>query len=210
MSVAEILPVTEKVYPENLEESIKKYQGLIKWYANKYQKPTIQALNFDDLVQEGFLKLMEVYEKGFRGKEFEKMFKSSLPNHMIDLSRRAYSPVRNGVIIELDDQMIGDGDEHLNEIFFEQSFGHFYEMLDDEQKQVLSELLEPSQASTLEAKKEMFRKRKLLAQGQHVRGYASSEVKKKHIAKALNMSKSTFESIVSSVRCKAKKDLFLN
>lgn len=190
--------------PYDVQKALKKYKKLISWYAWHYSTRGSFWLAPQDLNSEGLLVLVKCCQNFPKGQgNFEHYFKRSLNNRFFTMLRDVNRGKRDGKEVPLED---------ASAIPYQKPTTSFMEVakeraelikpyLSPDAKNFLEVLLENQNGKVLEeAWKDYCRKYKLFANGQRVKPVNRFRVRPRHLRKALNLSSSRMQELVSEIR----------
>jgi len=188
------------------------FNNLVKWAAGKAysEKENVdKAVSPQDLYQIGLLKLYDCFNKynHLTMEEFKAVFTKAL-------LRAVRRGAKYGEEFDYEDAITGEEgqqDQYIEQLYFQEGLQQLREQLVSPLAvAILSELIEPSPRTIFEVWADSARKRQLKEnQNKEVNLSKRTEVKMKHIRKALGITPKQFDKGISEIRRTAQSAFVL-
>lgn len=196
------------------EAVVTKFENLIKFAAAQQVRKTGTDGTYgaDDLYQEGMIKLYDCWvkwcvdpEKNKDMDEFGAIFKKSLFRAVQKVSSKQPE------CIDLEDAVMENitadmnVDDTVERMYREKGMAHLKDMLTSPvAKELLQELIEPSNATLYEVWADRKRKEMIKSQGKRVNIPKDNTIRMKHIQRALGITTKQYDLAISEIRDKAR------
>lgn len=208
--------MARKVIMLDLASTKKAYEGLVTYASRHFSAEGHVILNQEDLVAEGWLvfsKVWAVTRKHCDRKSFDKLFKTSLFNHMNGLlethrytQKRGYNKDGNSqyeeFFIDLSDIAEEIGVDQMFDIYFEEYLGQVRTIIANAPGalELFNNLVEPDPRIYELAINESKRKHHLRNQGLLVRGADVVRVRHKHVRSFLGLGADKFDQLMAIIK----------
>lgn len=134
------------------EQYVEKYRRYISYLARKFARSGHYLLDVEELISEGMLVLTKTYntmvEYGLRENDFDKIFRTHIYNHYIDLWRQTQTQSRTAEVIHLSVDLTEAYSHmepsHFESVYLREKLQHAHEILTPLAYQVMRELIRPS------------------------------------------------------------------
>lgn len=185
-----------------------KYNNLIKFMAGKYAyNNTLDGMvSSEDLYQDGVIKLYDCWvkwclEHNKDEDEFGPIFKVSLERCMQKGSRRKITVVGSEeVLYMIKDESIKDT---VDQMYQDTGLQNLMVSLSPVAKQLLEELISPSDRTLFEVTADIARKKMLKSQGKKVNIPKDNTVRMKHISRSIGITGKQYDIAMKEIREKA-------
>jgi hypothetical protein len=187
--------------------ALRRFKGLIRWAAHRYEVQGSYNLSFTDLEAEGMLLLVECCRAFPSGQpHFSRYFKRSLYNRLQEMRITQHTQKRTGTEVELDNALGLPTVDNLDETERMQSRAkQLFPMLTPHAQQFLKQLLDPDEIVVEHAWRDFCRRNKLHSQGKRATGWNRFRIKFRHIRSAMHLSKGQMRGIVNELRTTARQ-----
>ncbi|MMZ43639.1 hypothetical protein D1872_52040 [compost metagenome] len=189
---------------------VAQFENLITFAARQQveSRRVDSMLSFDDLCQEGMIKLYQCWEKWCVGHnkdmdEFGPIFRKALFRRVRQCGNK-YNPTSD--VEDLAERIKDENCEDVVErMYREDSLDRLQSMLSSElSKKIVCELIKPSPATLWEVWADIKRKEQLKSQGHKVNVPKDNTVRMKHIMRALNITTKQYDNAMIEIRQKVK------
>lgn len=187
--------------------ALRRFKGLIKWAARKYEVIGNYSMSAADLEAELLLLLVQCC-RGFPEGQvlFARYFKRALYNRLQQLRAVGHRQKRYGTDVELGEALelpMPEESEDWNRIRIKAN--KLLPVLSLGAQKFLKELLEPSEETVEYAWRDFCRKNKLHSQGLRTTGWNKFRIKFRHIRGALGMSRVDMRTVTRELRRKTQE-----
>lgn len=188
---------------------VEKFQNLIRFAAKQQVRnyPTDTSVSVEDLEQEGMIKLYDCWMKWCVGHnkdmdEFGPIFRTSLFRRVRQCGgrRRVFVDLEDATIIE-DEKVV----DVVEDMYMQAGLTYLKDILStDTAKNLLNELIQPSEGTLFEAWADLKRKEMVKSQGHKVNVPKDFTVRMKHIMRALGITTKQYDTAMLEIREKAR------
>jgi hypothetical protein len=187
--------------------ALRRFKGLIKWAARKYEISGNYSMSARDLEAEGLLLLVQCC-RGFPEGQilFARYFKRALYNRLQQLHATNHRQKRQGIEVELGEALeLPTLEESEDWKRIRMKANVLLPVLSPTAQRFLKELLEPSESTVEFAWRDFCRKNKLHSQGLRTTGWSKFRIKFRHIRGALGMSRVDMRTVTRELRRKTRE-----
>jgi hypothetical protein len=192
------------------DAAVKQFKDLVHYMAwQRYRTGIDKMLSPDDLFQEGMIKLYDCWTIWCMGKnkdmdEFGPIFRISLQREMKGIDRKKLPTVD----IEDTENSIADSKQIdvADKLYIKESLQILYNSLQNSNaKNLLRELVEPSDRTIFEVWADIKRKEMLKSQGKRVYLASDTTIRMKHIQRSLGITSKQYDEAMKEIRQVAKQ-----